>query len=640
MEQFIVSARKYRPATWSSVIGQSHITETLRNAITRSQLAHAYLFTGPRGVGKTTCARIFAKSINCLSPTTEGEACGVCESCSAFDQGRSFSIHELDAASNNSVDDIRALNEKVRIPPQVGRYSVYIIDEVHMLSAGAFNAFLKTLEEPPHYALFILATTEKYKILPTILSRCQCYDFNRIRVEDTVRYLEYICSCEKVSYDDESLHIIAQRADGGMRDALSMFDRVVSFCGATLTADKVADSLNVLDYNTYFEAVDLAFAQSYPELLTMFDGILRRGFDGQLFLAGLCSHIRDLLVCKNPQTAPLLEVMGAVAARYATQAAAYDVGLLFNAINLLTQADTTYRNSTNRRLHVELALIKLCGLKKKGNNDSSVESASDDFPAIASVYALPPIAIQRVAPAAVAANSAASSGNVAASGGLVDSGNAVVSASTAASGSMVTAPSSAAGPSQNQVLQTEATQIATSQSSTTPQSSDSKVEAAPAVPQRRSVTGVSITQLASAKTVAVVEPVVVSQPVEAAATQNATPAQAQAAVGANWEALIARWNDRGRARIATALTVHQIRGFEIAITVSSSELADALNQAKWEIESDLREMTAIGGITISVNVVEVAQGPSRPVSIEDKLQFLVNLNPTLLALRDELDLTI
>lgn len=628
MEQFIVSARKYRPATWTSVIAQSHITETLRNAITRGQLAHAYLFTGPRGVGKTTCARIFAKSINCLSPTAEGEACGVCESCSAFDQGRSFSIHELDAASNNSVDDIRALNEKVRIPPQVGRYSVYIIDEVHMLSAGAFNAFLKTLEEPPHYALFILATTEKHKILPTILSRCQCYDFNRIRVEDTVRYLEYICSCEKISYDDESLHIIAQRADGGMRDALSMFDRVVSFCGATLTADKVADSLNVLDYNTYFEAVDLAFAQSYPELLTMFDGILRRGFDGQLFLAGLCSHIRDLLVCKNPQTAPLLEVTGAVAARYATQAAAYDVGMLFNAINLLTQADTTYRNSTNRRLHVELALIKLCGLKKKGDNDSSVESSSDDFPAIASVYALPPIAIQRVAFAAVAANSAVPSGNVA------------TSASTAASGSLVTAPSSAAVPSQNQALQTEATQIAASQSSPTPQSSDSKIETAPAVPQRRSVTGVSITQLASAKTVAVVEPVAVSQPVETVATQNATPAQAEAAIGANWEALIARWNDRGRARIATALTVHQIQGFEITITVSSSELADALNQAKWEIESDLRELTAIGGITIGVNVVEVAQGPSRPVSIEDKLQFLVNLNPTLLALRDELDLTI
>lgn len=628
MEQFIVSARKYRPATWTSVIGQSHITETLRNAITRGQLAHAYLFTGPRGVGKTTCARIFAKSINCLSPTAEGEACGVCESCSAFDQGRSFSIHELDAASNNSVDDIRALNEKVRIPPQVGRYSVYIIDEVHMLSAGAFNAFLKTLEEPPHYALFILATTEKHKILPTILSRCQCYDFNRIRVEDTVRYLEYICSCEKISYDDESLHIIAQRADGGMRDALSMFDRVVSFCGATLTADKVADSLNVLDYNTYFEAVDLAFAQNYPELLTMFDGILRRGFDGQLFLAGLCSHIRDLLVCKNPQTAPLLEVTGAVAARYATQAAAYDVGLLFNAINLLTQADTTYRNSTNRRLHVELALIKLCGLKKKGDNDSSVEASSDDFPAIASVYALPPIAIQRVASAVVAANSAVPSGNVA------------TSASTAASGSLVTAPSSAAVPSQNQALQTEATQIAASQSSTTSQSSDSKIETAPAVPQRRSVTGVSITQIASAKTVAVVEPVAVSQPVETVATQNATPEQAQAAIDANWEALIARWNDRGRARIATALTVREIRGFEITITVSSSELADALNQAKWEIESDLRELTAIGGITIGVNVVEVAQGPSRPVSIEDKLQFLVNLNPTLLALRDELDLTI
>lgn len=261
MESFVVSARKYRPATFRSVVGQSHITETLRNAIARGQLAHAYLFTGPRGVGKTTCARIFAKAINCLTPTAEHEACGECESCRAFAEGRSFSIHELDAASNNSVEDIRALTEKVRIPPQVGRYSVYIIDEVHMLSANAFNAFLKTLEELPHYAVFILATTEKHKILPTILSRCQCYDFNRIRVEDTVRYLQYIAGQEGITYDDEALHVIAQRADGGMRDALSMFDRVVSFCGTELTGDKVAESLNVLDYNTYFAATDLALGE-------------------------------------------------------------------------------------------------------------------------------------------------------------------------------------------------------------------------------------------------------------------------------------------------------------------------------------------------------------------------------------------
>ncbi len=370
MESFVVSARKYRPATFRSVVGQSHITETLRNAIARGQLAHAYLFTGPRGVGKTTCARIFAKAINCLRPTAEHEACGECESCRAFAEGRSFSIHELDAASNNSVEDIRALTEKVRIPPQVGRYSVYIIDEVHMLSANAFNAFLKTLEEPPHYAVFILATTEKHKILPTILSRCQCYDFNRIRVEDTVRYLQYIAGQEGITYDDEALHVIAQRADGGMRDALSMFDRVVSFCGTELTGDKVAESLNVLDYNTYFAATDLALGGDCAGLLTLFDGILRRGFEGQLFIAGLNGHMRDLLVCKNPQTAPLLEVTGQVAERYRAQAGqeGCDAGFLFNAINLLTQTDTGYRQATNRRLHAELALIKLCGLgglKKK-----------------------------------------------------------------------------------------------------------------------------------------------------------------------------------------------------------------------------------------------------------------------------------
>ncbi|MDE5945192.1 MAG: DNA polymerase III subunit gamma/tau, partial [Rikenella sp.] len=374
MEPFVVSARKYRPATFRSVVGQSHITETLKNAIARGQLAHAYLFTGPRGVGKTTCARIFAKAINCMNPTTEHEACGECESCRAFAEGRSFSIHELDAASNNSVEDIRALTEKVRIPPQVGRYSVYIIDEVHMLSANAFNAFLKTLEEPPHYAVFILATTEKHKILPTILSRCQCYDFNRIRVEDTVRYLQYIAGNEGVAYDDEALHVIAQRADGGMRDALSMFDRVVSFCGTELTGDKVAESLNVLDYNTYFAATDLILGGDYAELLNLFDGILRRGFEGQLFIAGLNGHMRDLLVCKNPQTAQLLEVTGRVAERYRAQAQqeGCDVGFLFNAINLLTQTDTGYRSATNRRLHAELALIKLCGLGGLKKKDDTV----------------------------------------------------------------------------------------------------------------------------------------------------------------------------------------------------------------------------------------------------------------------------
>ena len=348
MDNFIVSARKYRPTTFASVVGQGHITSTLKNAISRHQLAHAYLFCGPRGVGKTTCARIFAKAINCLNPGPDAEACNECESCKAFNEGRSFNIHELDAASNNSVDDIRSLTEQVRIPPQIGRYSVFIIDEVHMLSVQAFNAFLKTLEEPPAHAIFILATTEKHKIIPTILSRCQIYDFNRIRVEDTVEYLKFIAGQEQVTYDDESLHIIARKADGGMRDALSMYDKVVSFCGSNLTADKVAETLNVLDYDTYFTVTDRILEGDYTATLLLFDEVLRKGFSGQTFIGGLNAHLRDLLMCKNPQTIPLLEVTGSVAERYKTQAARCPVPLLFEGIDLLTSVDASLRTATHR----------------------------------------------------------------------------------------------------------------------------------------------------------------------------------------------------------------------------------------------------------------------------------------------------
>ncbi len=388
MDNFIVSARKYRPATFASVVGQSHITSTLRNAIVRRQLAHAYLFCGPRGVGKTTCARIFAKAINCLDPAADGEACNECESCRAFNEGRSFNIHELDAASNNSVDDIRTLTEQVRIPPQIGRYSVYIIDEVHMLSLQAFNAFLKTLEEPPAHAVFILATTEKHKIIPTILSRCQIYDFNRIRVEDGVGYLKYIASQEGVDYDDESLHIIAQKADGGMRDALSMFDKVVSFCGQRLTAAEVAATLNVLDYDTYFGMTSRILAGDYPSALTMFDEVLRKGFSAQTFAAGLNGHFRDLLMCKNPQTLPLLEVTGSVADRYRSQAAECPVPLLFEGIDLLTAVEQSLRTAVNQRLRVELSLMKLCGLGQK-KNDGALSPSLPELSPSRSVPAAP-----------------------------------------------------------------------------------------------------------------------------------------------------------------------------------------------------------------------------------------------------------
>ena len=373
MSDFIVSARKYRPATFSSVVGQKHITSTLKNAIERGQLAHAYLFCGPRGVGKTTCARIFAKAINCLSP--EGaEACNACESCRSFNEGRSLNIHELDAASNNSVEDIRTLIEQVRIVPQVGRYAVFIIDEVHMLSAAAFNAFLKTLEEPPAHAIFILATTEKHKIIPTILSRCQIYDFNRIRVEDAVGYLRHIASQEGVAADDESLNLIAQKADGGMRDALSMFDKAVSFCGPALNYHAVAQTLNVLDYDTYFGITDTLLAGDYVSALLAYDGVLARGFSGQTFLAGLNRHLRDLMVARNPATRPLLEVAGTLSERYCEQAARCTPPFLFGAMSLLTEADGRLRQSSNQRLLVELTLMKLAGQGQK-KSDPAAEAS-------------------------------------------------------------------------------------------------------------------------------------------------------------------------------------------------------------------------------------------------------------------------
>ena len=392
MENFIVSARKYRPATFASVVGQRHITSTLKNAIERGQLAHAYLFCGPRGVGKTTCARIFAKAINCLNPQG-GEACNECESCRSFNEGRSLNVHELDAASNNSVDDIRNLIEQVRIIPQQGSYSVFVIDEVHMLSAAAFNAFLKTLEEPPRHAIFILATTEKHKIIPTILSRCQIYDFNRIKVEDGVEYLRYIADKEGVQADDEALNLIAHKADGGMRDALSMFDKAVSFCGANLNYKDVAATLNVLDYDTYFSATDLLLEGKYIEALVLFDNVLARGFSPQVFISGLNAHLRDLLMAKGPAIS-LVEFTGTLVERYKQQALRCEESFLFNAISLLTEADGKIRQSSNQRLLVELGLMKIAGLGQKKN-----EGIADDFEGLTfdTSFALP----EFVAPAPV-----------------------------------------------------------------------------------------------------------------------------------------------------------------------------------------------------------------------------------------------
>lgn len=367
MENFIVSARKYRPDTFQTVVGQVSITSTLKNAIKNSQLAHAYLFCGPRGVGKTTCARIFAKTINCQNLTAEIEPCNECESCKAFNESRSYNIHELDAASNNSVDDIRNLTDQVRIPPQIGQYSVYIIDEVHMLSSQAFNAFLKTLEEPPRHAIFILATTEKHKIIPTILSRCQIFDFNRIKIGDIAGHLSHVAKSESVTVESEALNVIAQKADGAMRDALSIFDQIVSFSGKNISYKDVISNLNVLDYDYYFKLVDLFLKNDVSGSLLLFNEILDHGFEAHHFITGLSSHFRDVLVCKDPVTIQLLEVGGEIKEKYKFQAAGCESDFLIGALKIANECDLQYKASQNKRLLVELAVIKIAQftLKKK-----------------------------------------------------------------------------------------------------------------------------------------------------------------------------------------------------------------------------------------------------------------------------------
>jgi len=376
MENFIVSARKYRPASFNMVIGQDSITNTLKSAIKNNHLAQAYLFCGPRGVGKTTCARIFAKTINCNNLNENSEACDKCESCLSFNTLRSFNIHELDAASNNKVEDIRSLNDQVRIPPQIGKYSIYIIDEVHMLSSAAFNAFLKTLEEPPSHAIFILATTEKHKIIPTILSRCQIFDFNRIKIEDIVNRLMFVANSEGINAVEEALHIIGQKADGAMRDALSIFDQIVSLSGRTITYKDVIENLNVLDYEYFFKCIDGALMGDVSAVLMTFNEVLEKGFDGHNFISGLNSHLRDLLVSKDESTIRLLETTPSVKQRYLQQTGKCQVDFLFKALEIGSNCDLTYKNSKNPRLHVELSLIRLCRLTGE-TPDPSEKKKSD-----------------------------------------------------------------------------------------------------------------------------------------------------------------------------------------------------------------------------------------------------------------------
>ena len=609
MENFVVSARKYRPATFASVVGQRHITSTLKNAIERGQLAHAYLFCGPRGVGKTTCARIFAKAINCLNPQA-GEACNECESCRSFNEGRSLNVHELDAASNNSVDDIRNLIEQVRIIPQQGRYSVFVIDEVHMLSSAAFNAFLKTLEEPPQHAIFVLATTEKHKIIPTILSRCQIYDFNRIRVEDGVEYLRYIATKESVEADDEALNLIAHKADGGMRDALSMFDKAVSFCGAKLNYKDVASTLNVLDYDTYFKATDLLLAGNYVDALMLFDEVLSKGFSPQVFVSGLNAHMRDLLMAKGPAVS-LVEFTGTLVERYKAQAAACDEIFLFNSIALLTEADGKIRQSSNQRLLVELGLMKIAGLGQKKNDEVGLLEAAAFAPL---TYATDFALAEFITAASVPESQP----------------------------QQVAVPQPAPQPAPQPVQQSVTPQPVPQPA---PQSVaieapktvvEESAEAKPTVrrAQRRTPSSsVSIRGLMNSSLTATEQ----AEQDAARAEEVIIDPSCQEKISLKRDDIVERIK-RERPRISVAFLNFKVEGNVVKMAVPSRELHDEIMYEKADLQRIIAEVGNINGLVeIEVEVNEEIKA-SRPITLEDRLKHLIAKNERLVQMLDVLKL--
>ena len=661
MSDFIVSARKYRPATFASVVGQKHITSTLKNAIERGQLAHAYLFCGPRGVGKTTCARIFAKAINCLNPNGS-EACNECESCRSFNEGRSLNIHELDAASNNSVEDIRTLIEQVRIIPQVGRYSVFIIDEVHMLSAAAFNAFLKTLEEPPAHAIFILATTEKHKIIPTILSRCQIYDFNRIRVEDGVEYLKYIASQEGIAADEESLNLIAQKADGGMRDALSMFDKAVSFCGKALDYRNVAQTLNVLDYDTYFGVTEMLLAGNYVDTLVTFDSVLSRGFSGQTFMAGLNRHMRDLLMAKRPETLRLIEMTGTLLERYRTQAGACDVEFLFGAISCLTELDGKIRQSSNQRLLVELGLMKIAGLGQK-KNDSLTSSGEYPLPTLTprtagSAPAAAPAAAGQPAPRP-AANASGNPGAPAAAtaqpAGVSATGNPATNApATSASGNPA-APASATAQPAAQAAGAATAPPSAATSAAMPAASPAgrpaagtsagptaqgtlPAQPAPGMKRRPLISGASLSELlASAGGDPDEEPSDGETPDEPE-TVRIDPDCAEKLEHAR--SRILNLIKEKRPRFVPAFELMTFRDNTISVSVPTTELREEILRSKTGMLMRIAELAGIEGmIELEVAVNEEIRA-ARPIKLEDRVRYITEKNPLVAELRKALDLDV
>ena len=613
MENFIVSARKYRPSTFATVVGQKHITSTLKNAIERGQLAHAYLFCGPRGVGKTTCARIFAKAINCQHPVG-AEACNECESCRSFDDNRSLNIHELDAASNNSVDDIRNLIEQVRVMPQQGRYSVFIIDEVHMLSTQAFNAFLKTLEEPPAHAVFILATTEKHKIIPTILSRCQIYDFNRIRVEDGVEYLRYIASQEGVEADDQALNLIARKADGGMRDALSMFDKAISFCGAKLDYKQVAATLNVLDYDTYFDMTDLLLAGNYIEALLRFDDVLGRGFSPQTFIAGLSQHMRDLLMARGAAVS-LIEFTGTLMERYRRQAEQCSEDFLFGAVSLLTEADGRIRQSSNQRLLVELGLMKIAGLGQKKNSDSGALTYDVSAP-LPELSATPAPASQSARPTPPPAGEGQPQ-------------------QTAQDQSRM--PQQAASePALNSSTPAATATARQTAATTQPQPAQRR----PAAPQRQGslVSGTSLADLLGGDDTT---PEGASGGTDPA--QAASPAQMQIDPHAeeklrNAAERIADYIRRSRPRFMAAFDSMRIEGNRLLLAAPTRSLADDILHSKVEL---LMQIASLAGVESQIDLeIEVNERirAAKPIRLEDRVQHMLQKNPLIAELRDALDL--
>ena len=678
MSDFIVSARKYRPATFASVVGQKHITSTLKNAIERGQLAHAYLFCGPRGVGKTTCARIFAKAINCLNPNGS-EACNECESCRSFNEGRSLNIHELDAASNNSVEDIRTLIEQVRIIPQVGRYSVFIIDEVHMLSAAAFNAFLKTLEEPPAHAIFILATTEKHKIIPTILSRCQIYDFNRIRVEDGVEYLKYIASQEGIAADEESLNLIAQKADGGMRDALSMFDKAVSFCGKALDYRNVAQTLNVLDYDTYFGVTEMLLAGNYVDTLVTFDSVLSRGFSGQTFMAGLNRHMRDLLMAKRPETLRLIEMTGTLLERYRTQAGACDVEFLFGAISCLTELDGKIRQSSNQRLFVELGLMKIAGLGQK-KNDSLTSSGEYPLPTLTPRTAGPasaaaPAAAGQPATATAQAAEVSATGNPAtnapaanASGnpaapaaataqpaGVSATGNPATNAPAASASGNPGAPAAATAQPAAQAAGAATAPPSAATSAAMPAASPAgrpaagtsagptaqgtlPAQPAPGMKRRPLISGASLSELLASAGGDPDEELSDGETPDEPETVRIDPDCAEKLEHARGRIL--NLIKEKRPRFVPAFELMTFRDNTISVSVPTTELRVEILRSKTGMLMRIAELAGIEGmIELEVTVNEEIRA-ARPIKLEDRVRYITEKNPLVAELRKALDLEV